>query len=469
MSLRTVSIVAFVLGLFLDSPSLRGAEPARPNVLIILADDLTYKDLSCGGGKGVQTPHIDRIFSEGMTLARFRTNSSVCSPTRAALMTGRYPDLVGVPGVIRTHPEDNWGELSRDAVLMPTYLKPAGYTTALIGKWHLGLSPPNVPTERGFDFFHGFLGDMMDDYNTHLRHGINYMRQNAETIEPQGHATDLFTEWAIDVVRRPVFLSEPRLLPRDAYFPKLRLTLSPFFLLLTYNAPHAPIQPPADWLRRLRQREPQLSDLQARRAALVEHMDAGIGRVLEALSAAGLERNTLVVFTSDNGGPTYDGATNVPLRDGKGSMYEGGLRVPFAARWPGRITPKSTSDLSAVTMDLFPTVLEAAGVAIPKNIDGISLLPTLLGKSQAVKRPLFFVRRDGGRAFLGNAIDAVIDGDWKLVHNSPFGPLELFNLRDDPGETRNLAGRERKRLDELARLLQQHVQAAGGVPWQKFP
>jgi arylsulfatase A-like enzyme len=439
------------IGLFGESTSLRGDGPARPNVLIILADDLTYKDLSCGGGKGVQTPHIDRIFSEGMTLARFRTNSSVCSPTRAALMTGRYPDLVGVPGVIRTHPEDNWGELSPDAVLMPTYLKPAGYTTALIGKWHLGLSPPNVPTKRGFDFFHGFLGDMMDDYYTHLRHGINYMRQNAETIEPQGHATDLFTEWAID------FLHRPR---RDA---------QPFVLLLTYNAPHAPIQPPADWLRRVRQREPQLSELQARRAALVEHMDAGVGRVLEALAGGGLERNTLVVFTSDNGGPTYDGATNVPFRVGKGSMYEGGLRVPFAARWPGRITPKSTSDLAAVTMDLFPTVLETAGVAIPKNIDGVSLLPTLVGKPQTVKRPLFFVRRDGGRAFLGNAIDAVIDDDWKLVHNSPFGPLELFNLCDDPGETRNLAGRERKRLDGLARMLQRHVQAAGAVPWQKRP
>jgi arylsulfatase A-like enzyme len=437
--------------LLLDSSGVRAQEQSHPNVLIILADDLTYKDLSYCGGKGVQTPHIDRIFREGISLTRFRTNSSVCSPTRAALMTGRYPELVGVPGVIRTHPEDNWGELSRDAVLMPTYLKPAGYTTALIGKWHLGLSPPNVPTERGFDFFHGFLGDMMDDYNTHLRHGVNYMRQNAETIEPQGHATDLFTQWAID------FLQRPR---RDA---------GPFVLLLTYNAPHAPIQPPADWLRRVRQREPQLSDLQARRAALVEHMDAGIGRVLDSLAGAGLERNTLVVFTSDNGGPTYDGATNVPFRDGKGSMYEGGLRVPFAARWPGQIAANSTSDLAAVTMDLFPTVLEAAGVAIPKNIDGISLLPTLVGKPQTMKRPLFFVRRDGGRAFLGNAIDAVIDGDWKLVHNSPFGPLELFNLRDDPAETRNLAGRERKKLDELARLLQRHVQAAGAVPWQKRP
>ena len=197
------------------------AESTRPNVLIILADDLTYRDLSCCGGTSVRTPHIDQIFREGITLTRFRTNSSVCSPTRAALLTGRYPDLVGVPGVIRTHPEENWGELAADAVLLPTSLKPAHVTTALVGKWHLGLVRPNVPTDRGFDFFHGFLGDMMDDYNTHLRQGNNYMRRNLEVVDPAGHATDVFTEWAIDFLQKQ---------PAG----------KPFFLLLTYNAPHGP-------------------------------------------------------------------------------------------------------------------------------------------------------------------------------------------------------------------------------------
>jgi arylsulfatase A-like enzyme len=421
----------------------------RPNVVLILADDLSHGDLSCCGGKDVRTPHIDRIFREGIALTRFRTNSSVCSPTRAALLAGRYPDCVGVPGVIRTHPEDNWGELAHDAVLLPALLKMAGYTSALVGKWHLGLAPPNVPTARGFDLFHGFLGDMMDDYETHLRHGINYMRHNTETIEPRGHATDLFTHWAIDYLRAR------------------REDRRPFFLYLAYSAPHAPIQPPAEWLRRVREREPKLADVRARRAALVEHMDAGIGRVMEALAAAGMERDTLLIFTSDNGGPIPFGALNGPFRDGKGSMYEGGLRVPFAARWPGRIAVDSSADLAAVTMDLFPTVLETVGIERPMNIDGVSLLPTLLGKRPVVTRPLFFVRREGGRAYLGKSIDAVIDGDWKLVHNSPFAPLELFNLRDDPGETRDLAGGERKKVDELARLLQHHIQVAGAVPWQK--
>src|SRR5580704_7483140 len=151
MKTRFPLLVGLILVCF--STVAQSVETPRPNVLIILADDLTYKDLSCCGGKGVRTPHIDRIFHEGITLTRFRTNSSVCSPTRAALLTGRYPDLVGVPGVIRTHPEDNWGELAPDAVLLPASLKPAHVTTALVGKWHLGLERPNVPTDRGFDFF----------------------------------------------------------------------------------------------------------------------------------------------------------------------------------------------------------------------------------------------------------------------------------------------------------------------------
>jgi arylsulfatase A-like enzyme len=457
--MKTRLLFSVVLILATYSAGARGNDSPRPNVLLILADDLTYKDLSCCGGKQTRTPHIDRIFRAGVTLTRFRTNSSVCSPTRAALLTGRFPDLVGVPGVIRTHADQNFGQLSPDAVLLPALLEPAGYRTALVGKWHLGLAPPNVPTERGFGFFHGFLGDMMDDYNTHLRHGHNYMRRNGETITPTGHATDLFTDWAIDFIRSRSPAAGGNTAERK----------QAFFLELAFNAPHGPIQPPADWLRRVREREPSLPDLHARRAALVEHMDAGIGRVLEALAAAGLERDTLVVFTSDNGGPINDGAVNVPLRDGKGSMYEGGLRVPFAARWPVRIAPNSNADIPGMTMDLFPTVLAVAGAAIPKNIDGVSLVPTLLGKPQTERRPLFFVRREGGRGFLGLSIEAVIDGDWKLVHNSPFGPLELFNLREDPNETRNLAGRERKKFDELARLLQAHIQAAGGVPWQKRP
>ena len=226
----------------------------RPNVIIILADDLGAGDLACCGAKDMQTPHLDRLFASGMRFTNFYANSCVCSPTRAALLSGRYPDLVGVPGVIRTHREDSWGYLSPSAVLLPKLLKDAGYRTAIVGKWHLGLESPNLPNERGFEHFHGFLGDMMDDYITHLRHGKNYLRLNDQEIEPKGHATDLFTTWACD------FLKEQK--PER-----------PFFLYLAYNAPHAPIQPPDEWLEKVKKRQPDLDAKRAKLVALIEHLD----------------------------------------------------------------------------------------------------------------------------------------------------------------------------------------------------
>ena len=172
-----------------------------PNVIIILADDLGRGDYSAFGTKDISTPNIDRLCREGMTFHNFYANSCVCSPTRAALLTGRVPDRVGVPGVIRHTPDNSWGWLSPQAVLLPQVLRPAGYHSSIVGKWHLGLASPNTPIERGFDEFHGFLGDMMDDYLTHLRGGQNFMRKNRDVIEPKGHATDLFTTWACDYVK----------------------------------------------------------------------------------------------------------------------------------------------------------------------------------------------------------------------------------------------------------------------------
>jgi arylsulfatase A-like enzyme len=341
-----------------------GTATDKPNVLVILADDLGYGDLSCYGATDLKSPNIDRLVAAGMRFDNFYANCPVCSPTRAALMTGRYPDLVGVPGVIRTHVTNNWGYLFPQAVLLPQMLKRAGYHTALVGKWHLGLTSPNTPNERGFDHFHGFLGDMMDDYYNHRRHGFNYMRLNDREIDPEGHATDLFTQWAIDYLRERSQKREqsrvegvPRvagILParaegvspsnrgpealatrgRDA-----RDTKQPFFLYLAYNAPHTPIQPPKEWLERVKQRESGISDRRAGLVALVEHLDAGIGRVMETLQETGLSDNTLVIFTSDNGGQLGVGGTNGPWRAGKGDMYEGGIRVPMCAVWPGRIAP----------------------------------------------------------------------------------------------------------------------------------
>ncbi|MHC4750286.1 MAG: sulfatase-like hydrolase/transferase, partial [Planctomycetota bacterium] len=219
---------------------------SKPNILTILVDDLGYGDLSSYGAKNLRTPNIDKLIASGMRFDNFYANCPVCSPTRASLLTGRYPDLVGVPGVIRTHARNNWGYLAPQAVPLPKLLKPAGYHTAIVGKWHLGLTSPNTPTERGFDHFHGFLGDMMDDYYKHRRHGYNYMRLNEKEIDPQGHATDLFTKWAID------------------YIAERAKSIQPFFLYLAYNAPHTPIQPPADWLERIKSRQKGISDKRAK-------------------------------------------------------------------------------------------------------------------------------------------------------------------------------------------------------------
>lgn len=432
-------------------------------MIVILVDDLGRGDYSAFGTKDLRTPAIDRLCREGLTFDNFRANSCVCSPTRAALLTGCYPDRVGVPGVIRHIPEDSWGWLSPQAILLPQVLKKAGYHSSIVGKWHLGLTSPNTPTERGFDSFHGFLGDMMDDYLTHRRGGQNFMRLNQQVIDPSGHATDLFSDWACE------YLAE-----RAATFTNSRnggaSQMQPFFLYLAYNAPHDPIQPPPEWVDKVRRREPGISENRANLVALIEHMDAGIKRVLETLDRLKLADNTLVFFTSDNGGLLRYEGNNGPWRSEKQHMYEGGLRVPAVARWPARITANRHTDRVAVTMDLFATIVDAAGVAKSDSIDGISFLPTLLGEVEpesASERELYFVRREGGSAYGGKTIEALIRGDWKLIQDSPFQSLELYDLKTDPKESRNLIHQEQAIARELSKALRKHIQNGGKIGWQE--
>lgn len=420
-----------------------------PNVVIILADDLGYGDVSYHGATDIRTPHIDSLAREGLRFDSFRANSNVCSPTRAALLTGRFPDRAGVPGVIRFHLENSWGRLADDVTLLPKALKPAGYRSAIVGKWHLGLNEPDTPLDRGFDVFHGFLGDMMDDYYNHLRHGENFMRRQRETITPEGHATELFTQWACDWVREQSVRPEP------------------FLLYLAYNAPHAPIQPPEDWLQRIRERSPGLTEKRAKFVALTEHMDDGIGKLLATLKDTGIEQNTLVIFTSDNGGDMPNGASAGPFRSHKGHMYEGGLRVPCAVRWPGVVKRGSRTAFPALTMDLYATLVDLAGQPFPARIDAVSLLPTLRGETQPVPdRVQYFVRREGGVQFFGKTNDSVIRGEWKLVHNGPTSPLELFNLKSDPAEETNLAEQAPQIYREMVQELSRQTQLGGAVPWQ---
>lgn len=424
--------------------------PHRPNLLVIITDDQGMRDYGASGATDVRTPHIDRIFREGMTFENFYANSCVCSPTRAALLTGCHPDRVGVPGVIREQqPAASWGWLAPDAVLLPRLLRPAGYHSAIVGKWHLGLSAPNRPNDRGFDLFHGFLDDMVDDCWKHTRHGSVMMRHNLEPVRPTGHATDVFTDWAC------------------GYLEERATAGGPFFLYLAYNAPHTPIQPPPEWLARVQQRQPELPEKRARFVAFVEHLDAGIGRVLDTLDRTKLAANTIVLFTSDNGGELAAGSDNAPWRSGKLHMYEGGLRVPGAVRWPGVVRAGSRTDRITLSMDVFPTACAIAGVDPPADIDGVSFAATLRGEPEtAPPRDLYFVRREGWAGYGGKTAEAFRRGKWKLVQDGGFAPLELFDLEADPAETRNVAAANPKVVAELVQALSRHVQRAGRVPWQ---
>jgi arylsulfatase A-like enzyme len=376
----------------------------------------------------------------------------VCSPSRAALLTGRFADRVGVPGVIRTAQEDSWGYFDPAVPTLANELKKAGYHSAMIGKWHLGLESPNLPNERGFDYFHGFLGDMMDSYADHLRHGINYMRRNTEVIEPAGHATDLFSAWAADYLRdRATYKDQP------------------FFLYLAFNAPHTPIEPPDEWLANVKRRAPYLNEKRTRNVAFVEHLDHAVGRVLDALKESGLEENTLVVFTSDNGGSLPQGQNNDPWRGGKESHYDGGLRVPFMIRWPAQVAPGSRSEYAGLCFDLFSTFLELAGREPAADLDAVSLVPLLKGATISNSRDLYFIRREGGPVYGGKSYEAIIRGHWKLLQNSPYSQLELYNLRNDPQERHNVIDTQQKVSDELGKALRGQIQRGGATPWQKGP
>ena len=422
-------------------------KPDNPNILIILVDDMGFGDLSCQYAKDLHTPNIDRLFAQGLVMGNCYANSSVSSPSRAGLLSGCYPQLVGVPGVIREHPSTNWGYLDPQAVLLPAMLKKAGYATAAIGKWHLGLESPNLPNDRGFDLFKGFLADAMDSYYTHMRHGKNYMRHNTEPIDPKGHATEIFSDWAID------------------YFKQRAQEDAPFFLYLAYNAPHAPIQPPKKWEERVLAREQGISPKRAKLAALIEHLDYNVGRVLDALEESGMMDNTLIVFASDNGGPQGVQASNGPLRGYKGDMYDGGIHVPCCICWKAGISP-GRSDRLIMLSDLFPTFCDLLSIPVNHHVDGISILPLLQGKEQVTdNRPLFWIRREHGN-FGGKTQSAVLYKGVKLLQNRPFSGMEMYDLNTDPQESKELP-LEGDLFKSLFKQMTDHYRKSGAIPWQK--
>ncbi|MCC6301283.1 MAG: sulfatase-like hydrolase/transferase [Gammaproteobacteria bacterium] len=434
----------------------------KPNIVVILTDDHGYGDVGYVGlASDLQTPNIDDLAAHGMRFNNFYANSSVCSPTRAALMTGRYPALVGVPGTVARDPVTNMGYFSPTGPTLPELLKSAGYTTGLIGKWHLGdylgEDPHNLPTRRGFDYFHGFIG-AAGDYYTHDGSsygwpGNNLLMLNETVLNPaslQGiHTTDLLTQWAKDYIQEKSGSSQP------------------FMMYLAYSAPHDPLQPPQAYLDEVLAHQPGIDPERAKMVALIKHLDDSIGQVIQKLKDSGVYDNTLIIFNSDNGGYLLHKANNGPYRGGKLDFYEGGIHVPMVAVWPGRIQPGTQSAEIALTMDLYPTLAEVAGATVSHSIEGRSILPTLLGQNpQYPARDLFFENRSTFTDTLWKTHYAVRRQDWKLVQGTPGGTFELYNLASDPYETQNLAGANPAKVAELTAALNAYKAQESLVPWQ---
>lgn len=408
--------------------SLQAAETnARPNFVVILADDLGYGDLSCYGNKKFLTPHLDQLADEGLKFTDFHSNGSVCSPTRAAFLTGRYQQRAGVPGVIYANPDVNRHHgLAVSEVTLADVLREAGYRTGVVGKWHLGYDPKFNPTHNGFDVFHGYVSGNVD-YHSH-RDGtdIEDWWDGAEKKDEPGYSTHLITKHALE------FIESNR--------------EQPFFLYIAHEAPHSPFQGPNDPPVRGPNAKKPRKDVANAYREMVTEMDKGIGEVVTTLDRLKLSENTLVFFFSDNGA-TREGS-NGDLRGQKGTLWEGGHRVPAIARWPGKIKPGAT-DATACGFDLSPTIVSLAGARVPAGhqLDGIDLTTLLLDQRPLPDRTLVWSYGEQ---------KAVRDGDWKLLEGvRGANGVGLFNLADDPSEQNNLAERHPGRVRSLREKFEQ--------------
>lgn len=430
----------------------------QPNVLIIVADDLGYGDLSSYGATDLRTPHIDSLLLAGARFTNYHTNSPVCSPTRAALLSGKYPHNVGVPGIAHPNPPDNFSNLADTILLLPQYLKKIGYQTALIGKWHLGMVAPDLPNSRGFDLYKGHLIGKMENYYNYKWQDSSYMRINDKPLEitTGQHATELYSDWAIDFLRQTT-------------------DKNPFFLMLAYNAPHNPIQPPDHWRDRYRQQFPQQTDsLRAEYAAFVSHLDEQIGRVLAELRREGKDQNTIVVFLSDNGASLPHGGSNGKWHGSKGGFYEGAIRVPMGISYAQAIKPHQTTASFALTMDILPTLLDL--VDYPRRdtirrLEGKSLASLWSNSPESENarrdRDVFWYRVDSGEEFeQNNDIEAWQNRQWKIIRPRPKVPYELYYLATDSLEQHNLWETYPQTADTMRQQLEYRVKAAQQIGYQ---
>ena len=414
----------FLLHFFLVVVALLGAtssasagEPKkRPNIVIILADDMGYADVGFHGCKDIPTPNIDSLAKNGVRFTSGYVSGPYCSPTRAGLMTGRYQNRFGH----EFNPGGGKQGMPVDQVTIAQRFRAIGYTTALIGKWHLGSEAKMIPTERGFQEYYGFLGGA----HSYLPGKGKDIYRGAKVIDEKDYLTDALGREACSFIDRNA---------KD-----------PFLLYLAFNAVHTPMEATEKYLKRF----PGIEGKQRKTyAAMLSAMDDAIGQVLAKLREKGLEDDTLIFFFSDNGGPTMigttiNGAINFPLRGSKRQLLEGGVRVPFVLQWKARLPGGKTYDQPIIQLDLLPTSLAAAGAEVKAEwkLDGVNLLPFVEGKNKSAPHEMLFWR-------FGDQM-AARKGDWKMVRYDTTG-THLYNLKDDVGESTNLAASQPQVLREM--------------------
>lgn len=435
------------------------AAEGRPNIVFILADDLGYTDIAVNGSRYYETPNIDRLAAQGMRFTRYY-HCQNCQPTRAALMTGQYSTRTGVYTVgsedrfawwkRSLRPVANVTKLPLDRTTVAQALKQSGYATAMFGKWHLGDQGEHHPARRGFD-------EAIVSAGKHF----NFATNPKTGVPPGQYLADFLTDRAVDFIRRK----------KDA----------PFFLYLPHFGVHGPHQAKPELIAKFKDKPASGGHKDPTYAAMIASVDESVGRVMAVLDELKLADNTVLIFVSDNGGvggyareglKRSGGVTdNAPLRSGKGSLYEGGTRVPFIVRLPGVTKPGSTCDVPATHVDIFPTFLALAGGSKPAQpLDGESLVPLLRDSSAKLGRDAIFAHVPG---YLGagenswrtTPVSTVISDDWKLMEFLEDSRLELYNLREDTGETKNLAASQPERANELrARLTAWRKETGAKLP-----
>lgn len=416
-----------------EGGSSKSKQTNRPNIVFILADDLGWADVGYHGSE-IQTPHLDALAKQSVRFEQHYVMPT-CTPTRVGLMTGRYPSRYGVLAPA-------YGKIfDDDTITLAEALKRSGYATSLSGKWHMGSPPDYTPRKYGFDSSYGYFDGQIDPYTHHYKTGARSWHRNDQLVDEEGHATDLITDEAVRVIESN--------------------HAEPFFLYVTYSVPHTPLNEPEKWTAPY---EGRIKDTSRKLyAASVTHMDYGIGRIVDALSRKGLRENTLFVFVSDNGGQQnwsskteYEGryaakpqmvlGDNRPLRGWKGDVYEGGIRVPALANWPGVLKPGSMASPVHI-VDWMPSLCSLVGYSPEKDLkwDGMNVWQLVCGQATKAAPRLMYWKTPSA--------SAIRQGDWKLVVGKKKKDAELYDLGMDPYEKNDLASANPERVKELKQLL----------------